>query len=454
MPYDRIIDIYWKNNIDLRFANANNVRAVICKATEGTQLPANQNDAAKYPALKAQAQELDLLWGAYHLTNGADPSEQLAHFLTVEDGGDPSVLISIDWEDANDGTCLDLEGVRELVRLFAQRFNGRYPMLYGGSKIRDNADALRSDSLLGKCPLWYQQYSAHSGPLPTGATPLHFPIGPWNQYALWQYSNEDGNLYGAPVYPQLDGADWSRFNGDIASLQAAWPFSRVEIAGVAPAGVAVAPSATGGRPSIAMSPPVAPSKPTEADKAATVVTDWNAVWQGKRGAEAYVKCIGIRGGYDADRRNRLGIYDDLFVLLIGNQVTQWRGSTDPGQYYISHPINPRGCAQLCEGIHMFKIGLHQGEHLAFVQAEDFHVNRLDGQGNVRYVDFGEFGINLHSGGPGVNVDRFSAGCQVVQSPEGYFGATWHHFFDPAKDAMRTEQQPLFPYMLIDATSLS
>ncbi len=225
MPYDRIIDIYWDNDIDLDFANANGVQAVICKATEGVSLPANATDASKYPARKTKAQRLGMLWGAYHLTNGSTPGEQLAHFLTVEDGSDPSVLLAIDWETAKDGTSLDLAGIREFVRLFVNRFNGRFPMLYGGSKIRDNAEALAGDDLLGRCPLWYQQYSKHPGPLPASAAPLHFPIGPWTRYTLWQYSDEHGAIYGAPSFQQLDGADWNRFSGDLAALRTAWPFA-------------------------------------------------------------------------------------------------------------------------------------------------------------------------------------------------------------------------------------
>lgn len=181
--------------------------------------------------------------------------------------------------------------------------------------------------------------------------------------------------------------------------------------------------------------------------------DYLSLWNGKRGAEAHVKCIGIRGALEPHGDNKLGIYDDDIVLCIGDEVTEWKGSTDPGQYYIQHPENPQGCAQLKEGIHMFKVGVHQGQFLAFVQAESFHVNRLDRDGNVESVEFGEFGIHLHSGGPGVNVDRFSAGCQVIWSPEGYFGATWHRFFDPAVAAMKGASQSLLPYMLVDASDL-
>jgi hypothetical protein len=180
--------------------------------------------------------------------------------------------------------------------------------------------------------------------------------------------------------------------------------------------------------------------------------DYSQLWQGKRGAEAHVKCIGLRGALDPHGQNQLGVYDDDFVLSIGDAVTEWKGSTDPGQYYIQHPINPQGCAQLKEGIHMFKVGIHQGRYPAFVQAELFHVNRLNASGQVEAVEFGEFGIHLHSGGPGFNVDRFSAGCQVIAS-ESYFGQTWHRFFDPAVDVMHQSQQSLMPYMLIDANTL-
>jgi hypothetical protein len=173
------------------------------------------------------------------------------------------------------------------------------------------------------------------------------------------------------------------------------------------------------------------------------------LWEGKRGADAHVKCIGIRGALDPHGENQLGVYDDDFVLCIGDNVTEWKGSTDPGQYYLQHPLNPQGCAQLKEGIHMFKPGTHQGRFLAFVQAESFHVNRLDSKGNIETVEFGEFGIHIHSGGPGLNVDRFSAGCQVIWSPEGYFQGTWHRFFDPAAEAMQEASQGLMPYMLIN-----
>ena len=178
------------------------------------------------------------------------------------------------------------------------------------------------------------------------------------------------------------------------------------------------------------------------------------LWSGQRGEKEHVKCIGIRGELAPHHVPILGIYDDVLILMIGNVCTEWKGATNPGWLYINHPTNPRGCAQLIEGIHMFKPGMHDdGRFPAFVQAEDFPVNRLNEKGQVISHETGQFGIHLHSGGPGEDVNQYSAGCQIVWSPEGYFGATWHRFFDPAAKAMQDNNQSILPYMLVDATNL-
>jgi hypothetical protein len=177
------------------------------------------------------------------------------------------------------------------------------------------------------------------------------------------------------------------------------------------------------------------------------------LWEGKRGADAYIKCMGIRGAVEKEHGNQIGIYDDLIVLLIGDATTEWKASTDPGQYYVKHPTDRHGCAQLTEGIWMYKVGLHRGKWPAFVQAEPFTINRLDQNGNIESVATGDFGIHLHSGGPGMDVGQFSAGCQVIWSPEGYFKKTWKMFFDPTVKAMLDRHQPLMPYMLVSEESL-
>ncbi|MBV8216466.1 MAG: hypothetical protein JOZ08_24885 [Verrucomicrobia bacterium] len=196
--------------------------------------------------------------------------------------------------------------------------------------------------------------------------------------------------------------------------------------------------------------------PDPASPAPGTIVDPNiylSLWSGQRGEKEHVKCIGIRGELTPHHVPILGIYDDVLILMIGNVCTEWKGSTNPGLYFINHPSNPRGCAQLIEGIHMFKPGVHDGRFSAFVQAEAFHINRLDEKGKVVSHEVGQFGIHLHSGGPGEDVDKYSAGCQIIWSPEGYFGATWHRFFDPATEAMQGNNQSILPYLLVDATNL-
>jgi hypothetical protein len=170
-----------------------------------------------------------------------------------------------------------------------------------------------------------------------------------------------------------------------------------------------------------------------------------------------VKILGVRGFYDglgARDTNDLGIYDDLIVACIGDNTMGFRASTDPGWYYIKHPMNSRGCAILTEGLHLYKIGTHDnGKYPAFVQAESFVVWRLDEQGNKKEKGTAS-DIHIHSGGPGMAVEKFSAGCQVIQSPEGYFGETWLKFFNPLVDAMRTHGQTTVPYRLMRAEDLS
>jgi uncharacterized protein (TIGR02594 family) len=205
-----IIDIYHLNSFTVASATAAGVTAVIHKASEGTSVK-----DSKYASRKSSAMAGGLLWGAFHLTNGAKPKKQLDNFLAVEDGSDPSILLALDWEKSNDGTIVDIDGIREFVQLFHDEL-GRYPVLYGGWTLRDSPEIVMGDKLLGNCPLWYQRYSWE---------PKALPVKTWPTYTLWQFADENRG-FGSPPASVLPGADFNRFQGSAAELAKAWPFSK------------------------------------------------------------------------------------------------------------------------------------------------------------------------------------------------------------------------------------
>lgn len=206
--YTGIIDVYAQNNYTLQGLQAAGVSAVIHKASEGTTVR-----DARYAARKAAAVQAGILWGAYHLTNGATARRQIDNWFAVEDGADGTTLMALDWERSADGTIPGIDGIRALVQEFHSR-TGYYPMLYGGHTLRDTPEVLLGDALLGRCPLWYQRYRWD---------PLGIPVRTWPTYTLWQFADEHRG-FGAPPASVLPGADFNRYQGTAQELAAAWPF--------------------------------------------------------------------------------------------------------------------------------------------------------------------------------------------------------------------------------------
>jgi hypothetical protein len=183
--------------------------------------------------------------------------------------------------------------------------------------------------------------------------------------------------------------------------------------------------------------------------------DFPALWRGKRGDGSPVKLVGIRGAFEAaGQPNQMKIYDDVIIVIIDDEATQWQASTDPSWPLVVHAINLDGAAQLCPGIHLFQKHLLHGKRPCLGQAENVHVNRLDPQGRVKETVSGDFGICIHSGGAGMDTGRFSAGCQIIANRDGYFmNPTWERFWGPIRDAMSAKKLATVPYLLINASDL-
>lgn len=100
-------------------------------------------------------------------------------------------------------------------------------------------------------------------------------------------------------------------------------------------------------------------------------------------------------------------------------------TTDPGLYWRLHPMNVDGTAMLKPGQYRgaYKVGTHKG-YPALQQRAPVKVYRdadrdAELEPDESTVQEGLFGINIHrasSRRPSDTVDKWSAGCQVLQDP--------------------------------------
>ncbi len=133
--------------------------------------------------------------------------------------------------------------------------------------------------------------------------------------------------------------------------------------------------------------------------------------------------IGVRSNNDVANS-----FDDWLYLIFRDealqmQIHEFPITTDPGTYWLQHPMNVNGTAILVPGQYKgsHQIGLHQGKYEALKQKAALKVWRdatrdttLDKNGKI-YT--GIFGINIHRSNATSQsqiVEKWSAGCQVFQ----------------------------------------
>lgn len=123
-------------------------------------------------------------------------------------------------------------------------------------------------------------------------------------------------------------------------------------------------------------------------------------------------------------------FDDLIVAAYQDEYGRphcetYAATTDPGTYWLRNPMRVEGAAVLALGHHrgIWQPGLHRGAYPALVQVGRCAVYRDDDGDEIMdppdLEHVGMFGINLHrasASGTSTLVDRWSAGCQVVQAP--------------------------------------
>ena len=107
-------------------------------------------------------------------------------------------------------------------------------------------------------------------------------------------------------------------------------------------------------------------------------------------------------------------------------LKKYDATTDPGIYWRNNLMNVNGTAILQPGFYKgaFRIGMHQGKYEALVQNVPFKFWRdknkddtLDMEGET-YTEVA--GVNLHhAGAASTQVDKWSAGCQVIANLDNF-----------------------------------
>ncbi|MBN1952469.1 MAG: hypothetical protein JW801_14805 [Bacteroidales bacterium] len=134
----------------------------------------------------------------------------------------------------------------------------------------------------------------------------------------------------------------------------------------------------------------------------------------------------------------------------------YQATTDPGLYWLQHPMNPLGTAVMKPGQYpgSYKVGIHRG-YKALEQIGDITVIRDYIIDDAIHYDSGReetgiFSINIHRAklnGRSINVDKWSAGCQVFAD-----SAEFSQFIAMCEESA-THWGNSFTYTLIEESDL-
>ena len=148
------------------------------------------------------------------------------------------------------------------------------------------------------------------------------------------------------------------------------------------------------------------------------------------GSSFDMNIIGVRSSVttanDFDDRLYLVYWDDQDRL----QFKSYKATTDPGLHWLKHPMRVEGTAILCPGQYRgtYKIAKHRGKYDALCQlGSKVKVYRDRNRDDVLDHDpdtvrEGWYGINIHRAHSRVEVDevnKYSAGCQVIADPDEF-----------------------------------
>lgn len=147
------------------------------------------------------------------------------------------------------------------------------------------------------------------------------------------------------------------------------------------------------------------------------------------GGRYNVNIVGIRSN-----EMRANKFDDWIAVFYDDEDDTrfhlFQCTTDPGTYWLKNPSRVEGTAILVPNQYrgVYKVDYHSGKYLALCQrGGEVAVFRDPDRDNLLDMDpdtimWGWFGINIHHAsytGTSTQVDKWSAGCQVIASIDDF-----------------------------------
>ena len=126
-------------------------------------------------------------------------------------------------------------------------------------------------------------------------------------------------------------------------------------------------------------------------------------------------------------------FDDLLTVIYTGpdrlHYIYMACTTKPGLFYLDHPDNPNGVAIIVPGqyLNLFVKGLHKGQYPCLVQSGTLQVyrdNKRDGAFDYSHIEPAPpgCGLEIHHANndfASIEVNNWSAGCQVVDDPVSF-----------------------------------
>lgn len=154
-------------------------------------------------------------------------------------------------------------------------------------------------------------------------------------------------------------------------------------------------------------------------------------------------------------------FDDTIGVLVKDaygqtQVHTFSATTEPGTYYLKHPLNKDGCLILLEGHYpdVYKIGQHRGYKALeqcgnMIYVRDNNRNDLPEIATSSLIS-GNFKTNIHHAAiPELSkrVDKWSAGCQVINQG-------WYDFLNLFAESYLITGRNVYSYSLFNSRDFS